>query len=90
MKRAHVILFFRLAGDRTNGFNGPGARRKTPATIEDLRFTYRNIRDSQHALMRRRRLKIAGRSGWLSVRYEPSPLTWLHAINLPKFAPIQQ
>jgi hypothetical protein len=37
------------------------ARRKTPATIEELRFTYPNIRDSQHALTRRQGLKIAGR-----------------------------
>jgi hypothetical protein len=85
-----VILFSDWrAAERTNLFR-PKARRKSPATTEDLRFTYPNIGDSQQALMGRRRLKIAGPSEWPSVRYEPSLPTWLHAINLPKFAPIQQ
>jgi hypothetical protein len=90
MECAHVFCFSRLAGDGTNVLSGPKTRRKTPATIEELHFSYPNIRDSQHSGKRRRRLKIAGQSDQQNARYEPSPRGWLHAINLLKFAPIQQ
>jgi hypothetical protein len=53
MKRAHLLLFFRLAFRQDEPVYRPPERRKTPATIEDLAFTYPNIGDSQHALTRR-------------------------------------
>jgi hypothetical protein len=77
-----------LAMERT--CSGPKTRRKTPATIEELRFTYPNIRDSQPTRARgqgaqnRRRFKAPGAG------QEPSPRRRQHAINLLKFASNQQ
>jgi hypothetical protein len=47
MRSCDVI--FRLVGRRTNGFVTPQSEAKNPAMIEELRFTYPNISDSQHA-----------------------------------------
>jgi hypothetical protein len=53
-------LYFRLVLRwKEAGFACP-KKAKTPAKIEELRFTYCNIGDSQRARMRSRGRKIAG------------------------------